>query len=152
MLLPFTQSSTSPPAYEHLSHHLTSTSKVQALTLQTPASQAIIVTKTPSMSGLPFDRSVAKIRSGSFGFGKDIVELSINVADNLLFIYPNAADDREDIEAVGSRPRATFIVTITLSIADDIPAPPPIESLTVQLKGLESLGVSTMDYNSCTGY
>jgi hypothetical protein len=94
------------------------------------------------MSGTPFDRSVAKIRSGSFGFGKDIVELSINVADNLLFIYPNAAEDTEDIDAIGHRPRATFIVTITITIAEDIPPPPPIESLTVQLKGLESLGVS----------
>lgn len=72
----------------------------------------------------------------------DVVRRSMNVADNLVFLYPNSAEGGADMDAHGRRPLAAFIVSITLSIAEGIPRPPPIESLTVQLKGLETLGVS----------
>lgn len=68
----------------------------------------------------------------------------MTVADNLVFLYPNSAEgSRSDVDAVGQRPRATFIVSITLSIAKGIPPPPPIEKMTVELRGLETLGVSS---------
>jgi len=65
---------------------------------------------------------------------------SISVADNLVFLYPNAGTDGEETAAPRTKPH--FIVSITLSIPTEAPKPSPIESLTVQLKGSESLGVS----------
>jgi len=92
------------------------------------------------MTTLPPDHTVAKTTAGSLGFNKHPIELSIAVADNLVFLYPTAGTDESGSEAPSTRQRPTFIVSITLTIPAEAPQPPSIESLKVQLTGSESLG------------
>jgi hypothetical protein len=114
------------------------------------------------LSAVPPDKSVAKTCTGAFGFGKEAVTLcvyallyirissltciphrSMKIADLLVFLYPNSGPGNtySDSEAGEHRPRATFIVEVTVSIAEGSLPPPPIRSLTVQLEGLESMKV-----------
>lgn len=67
------------------------------------------------------------------------------MADNLLFLYPNAPPSSNGDEGtMAQRPRAIFIVETLLKIPEGVQVPPAIESLTVQLRGLETLGVSVI--------
>jgi hypothetical protein len=69
----------------------------------------------------------------------------MTVADNLVFLYPNAGVESDEA-AHAPRTRPTFIVSITLSIPLGAAKPAPIKSLVVQLTGSESLGVSVVDH------
>ncbi|UZJ52045.1 hypothetical protein CBS101457_001365 [Exobasidium rhododendri] len=91
------------------------------------------------MGSLPTSLSVARSTAGSLPFAKNPIELSVYVANNVVFLYPNAGID-SSLEVFNPRGRPTVIVSIILTIPAEAPKPAPIKSLTVRLEASESLG------------